>query len=87
MDYSTSQAWLFYRFGNIIPNIRFCDEIQYNSRFLKTFIYCGNTIPKEIGMRYLNNLKLTPAAVLGLSILLASGCGGGSSSRSTETSG
>ena len=28
-------------------------------------------------MRYLNKLKLIPAAVLGLSILLASGCGGG----------
>ncbi len=35
-------------------------------------------------MKYLNNLKLTPVAVLGLSILLASGCGGGGSSDADE---
>ena len=36
-------------------------------------------------MKYLNNLKLTPAAALGLSILLASGCGGGSSSETSSS--
>ena len=37
-------------------------------------------------MRYLNNLKSTPAVVLGLSILLASGCGGGSSTETSSSS-
>ena len=36
-------------------------------------------------MKYLNDLKLTPAAVLGLAILLASGCGGGSSSETSSS--
>ena len=36
-------------------------------------------------MKYLNNMKLIPAA-LGLSVLLASGCGGGGSSSDSETS-
>jgi hypothetical protein len=37
-------------------------------------------------MRRLNNLKLTPAAVLGLTVLLVSGCGGGSSSSAEDSS-
>ena len=36
-------------------------------------------------MKYLNHLKLTPTAVLGLSILLASGCGGGGSSETSSS--
>ena len=38
-------------------------------------------------MKYLNNLKYTPAAVLGASILLASACGGGSSETSSSGDG
>jgi hypothetical protein len=36
-------------------------------------------------MKYLNHLKLTPTAVLGLSILLTSGCGGGGSSETSSS--